>query len=56
MYGIAEHLIKVQVKLLPQTSEAWCVPHRVLQIVLGGKKVKEKEAALKGGNSSLREL
>ena len=47
--GITEHLIKVQVKLLSQTSEAWCTPHWVLQIALGGKKVKEKKPALKEG-------
>lgn len=46
MNGITKHLIKVQVKLLSQTSEAWSMPHRVLHIALGGKKVKEQKAAL----------
>lgn len=49
MNGITKHLIKVQVKLLSQTSEARSVPGSVLHIALGGKKVKEKKAALNEG-------
>lgn len=65
MSGITEHLIKAEVKRLSQTSEACLVhpppPTRVLQIALGGEKVKEKKAALKaetphGENYELQKL
>lgn len=60
MNGITEHLIKVQVELLSPTSEAWGTPHQDFQNALGGKKVKEKKAALKHSphweNYGLQEL